>query len=91
MLWNRIQQGEISLSFPFLLFAIFNIYIQLSEKIDVVDVKVATLFESFNLMMDEQKKLNEADRFEELKEWLTTFCRKELKMKGEEEKLQEST
>ena len=79
------------MSFPFLLFAIFNIYIQLSEKIDAVDVKVATLFESFNLMMDEQKKLNEADRFEELKEWLTTFCRKELKMKGEEEKLQEST
>ena len=79
------------MSFPFLLFAISNIYIQLSEKIDAVDVKVATLFESFNLMMDEQKKLNEADRFEELKEWLTSFCRKELKMKGEEEKLQEST
>ena len=38
--------------FLLLLFALFKIYIQLSEKIDAVDVKVAALFDSFNLMME---------------------------------------
>ena len=63
------------------------IYMQLSEKIDGVNAKVAALFESFNLMMDEQKKLKEVARFEELKEWLTNISMKERKRKEAEEKL----